>query len=61
MTSKEYARRQRIDGEAARGKQAVDLNKTISWAYYEDTALETQEPAKSEEKLNALVLKSDDR
>ena len=37
---KEYARSQRQDGEAARGKQAAGLNKTTKWADEEDAAPE---------------------
>ena len=52
---KDYARSQRLDGEAARGKQAVDLNKTAKWADTQDDAQETEEPAQTEEELNALA------
>ena len=52
---KEYARSQRLDGEAARGKQAVDLNKTAKWADEQDDAQETEGPAQAEEELNALA------
>ena len=51
---KEYARSQRLDGEAARGKQAVDLNKTISWADQLDGDQAEEEPVQTEEELNAL-------
>ena len=52
---KEYARSQRLDGEAARGKQAVDLNKTNRWADEEEPADDSQEPEKTEEELKALA------
>ena len=52
---KEYARSQRLDGEAARGKQAVDLNKTNRWADEEEQADDSQEPEKTEEELKALA------
>ena len=55
MKLKEYARSQRLDGEAARGKQAVDLNKTAKWADAEDNAHEPEEPVQTEEELNALA------
>ena len=52
---KEYARSQRLDGEAARGKQAVDINKTTKWADFEDNAQNIEEPAQTEEELKALA------
>ena len=52
---KENARSQRLDGEAARGKQAVHLNKTAKWADAEDDIKEPEEPAQTEEELNALA------
>ena len=52
---KEYARSQRLDGEAARGKQAVDLNKTNRWADEEGQPEDPDEPKKSEEELKALA------
>ena len=52
---KAYARSQRLDGEAARGKQAVDLDKTTKWADEEDDATGNEEPAKTEEELNTLA------
>ena len=52
---KEYARTQRLDGEAARGKQAVDLNKTAIWADVEDDVKEPDDPAQTDEELNALA------
>ena len=52
---KEYARSQRLDGEATRGKQAVDINKTTKWADLEDNAQNIEEPAQTEEELKALA------
>ena len=40
----EYARSQRLDGEASRGKQAVDLNKANRWADEEAPAKDNEEP-----------------
>ena len=52
---KEYARSQRLDGEAARGKQAVDINKSTKWADIETEAPTAEEKAEpTEEELNAL-------
>ena len=43
------------DGEAARGKAAVDLNKTnVKWADTVDDAQAKEKPAQTEEELNAL-------
>ena len=53
---KEYARSQRLDGEAARGKQAVDLNKTTKWADAEESPNGTEETAQTEGELNALPI-----
>ena len=50
---KEYARSQRLDGEAARGKQAVDLNKSTKWADVEDDPQNAERPEQTEEELNA--------
>ena len=52
---KEYARSQGLDGEAARGKQAVDLSKTTSWAETTEEAQEAGEPVHTEEELNAFA------
>ena len=52
---KDYARNQRLDGEAARGRPAVDLNKTTAkWADTVDETPTEETPAQTEEELNAL-------
>ena len=55
MKVKDYARNHRLDGEARRGKQAIDVNKTVKWADVEDSAQETEGPEQSEEEINALA------
>ena len=52
---KEYALSQRLDGEAARGKQAVDMNRTTRWSDEEDPSLAAEDPEKTEEELKALA------
>ena len=51
---KEYARSQRLDGEASRGKQAVDINQTNA-PTNEEGAQEEEQPARTEEELSAFA------